>query len=62
MRRLRTALPALLIPLALVIGILLGLYSGQQFSAWQNRYLPQISGSATGVGAMRAKNRSGRRA
>lgn len=28
------------------IGILLGLYSGQQFSAWQNRYLPQISGSA----------------
>ena len=27
------------------IGIILGLYSGQQFSAWQNRYLPQIQGS-----------------
>jgi len=24
------------------IGIILGLYSGQQLSAWQNRYLPQI--------------------
>ena len=28
------------------IGILLGLYSGQQFNAWQTRYLPQVSGSA----------------
>lgn len=27
------------------IGIILGLYSGQQFQAWQNRYLPQIMGS-----------------
>lgn len=27
------------------IGIILGLYSGQQFQAWGNRYLPQISGS-----------------
>jgi hypothetical protein len=27
------------------IGIILGLYSGQQFQAWQNRYLPQIQAS-----------------
>jgi len=27
------------------IGIILGLYSGQQFQAWQNRYLPQIDDS-----------------
>ena len=27
------------------IGILLGLYSGQQFNAWQNRYIPQIDAS-----------------
>lgn len=27
------------------IGILLGLYSGQQFNAWQNRYVPQIDAS-----------------
>jgi len=27
------------------IGIILGLYSGQQFQAWGNRYIPQISGS-----------------
>lgn len=27
------------------IGILLGLYSGQQFMAWQNRYIPQIDAS-----------------
>ncbi|HWD38589.1 MAG TPA: hypothetical protein VG944_07050 [Fimbriimonas sp.] len=25
------------------IGIIIGLYSGQQFQAWQNRYIPQIS-------------------
>lgn len=25
------------------IGIILGMYSGQQFQAWQNRYLPQIN-------------------
>lgn len=31
------------------IGILLGLYSGQQFSAWQTRYIPQISSSALPV-------------
>lgn len=28
------------------IGIILGLYSGQQFQAWQNRYLPQVADSA----------------
>jgi hypothetical protein len=28
------------------IGIILGLYSGQQFLAWQNRYLPQVADSA----------------
>lgn len=27
------------------IGIILGLYSGQQFQAWQNRYLPQVQAS-----------------
>ncbi|WP_144241330.1 hypothetical protein [Fimbriimonas ginsengisoli] len=27
------------------IGVILGLYSGQQFSAWQTRYLPQIQNS-----------------
>lgn len=31
------------------IGVLLGLYSGQQFSAWQTRYIPQISSSALPV-------------
>jgi hypothetical protein len=25
------------------IGIIIGLYSGQQFQAWQNRYIPQIN-------------------
>ena len=28
------------------IGIILGLYSGQQFQAWQSRYLPQVADSA----------------
>lgn len=27
------------------IGIILGLYAGQQFQAWQNRYLPQVMSS-----------------
>lgn len=27
------------------IGLILGLYSGQQFSAWMNRYVPQINDS-----------------
>jgi hypothetical protein len=27
------------------IGIIIGLYSGQQFQAWQNRYIPQINDS-----------------
>lgn len=27
------------------IGIILGLYAGQQFQAWQNRYLPQVQAS-----------------
>lgn len=27
------------------IGIILGMYAGQQFQAWQNRYIPQISGT-----------------
>lgn len=31
------------------IGIILGLYSGQQFLAWQNRYLPQVADSARPV-------------
>ncbi len=28
------------------IGIIIGLWSGQQFSAWMNRYIPQIQASA----------------
>lgn len=31
------------------IGIILGLYSGQQFNAWTNRYVPQILGSMKSV-------------
>ncbi|MDR3689423.1 MAG: hypothetical protein P4L46_08595 [Fimbriimonas sp.] len=31
------------------IGVILGLYSGQQFSAWMNRYIPQISGSMKSI-------------
>lgn len=27
------------------IGIILGMYAGQQFQAWQNRYIPQINGT-----------------
>ena len=31
------------------IGIILGLYSGQQFNAWTNRYVPQIAGSMKSI-------------
>ena len=31
------------------IGIILGFYSGQQFNAWTNRYIPQISGSMKSI-------------
>ena len=31
------------------IGVILGLYSGQQFNAWTNRYIPQIGGSMKSI-------------
>jgi hypothetical protein len=31
------------------IGIILGLYSGQQFNAWTNRYIPQIGGTMKSI-------------
>jgi len=31
------------------IGIILGLYSGQQFNAWTNRYIPQMAGTMKSI-------------